>query len=73
MHDCLYSIRAVRLASMMCPISVDLASNQSRVFEVFFPKRSEDCAVHGVSDNFPLLCGRVFGLILVQEMCTVEC
>ena len=27
-----------------------------------FPEGSEGCAVHGVSEKFPLLCGRVFGL-----------
>ena len=27
-----------------------------------FPEGSQVCAVHGVSENFPLLCGRVFGL-----------
>ena len=51
--DCVYSIRAVCLASMMGRISVDLASNQSWVFGVFFPKvaRAVRCA-YGVSGEF---------------------
>ena len=57
--DRLYSIRASRLASMTGLISLDLTSNQPWVFEVFFPKVAR--AVHGVSENFTLLYGRVFG------------
>ena len=38
MGACLYSARAVRLASMTGVISVDLASNQSCDFEDLFPK-----------------------------------
>ena len=47
LFQCLYSIRAVHLASMTDVISDDLASNQSGVLEVVFPKvaRAMRCMV----------------------------
>ena len=52
--DRLYSIRALRLASTTDLISVDLASNQSWVFEVFSPKvaRAVRCMVSRRNSHF---------------------
>ena len=61
LEECLYSATTARLVSITGVISVDLASNQSCIFEVFFQKIANAVRCM-VSRSVPLRCDRVSGL-----------